>query len=299
LRVAAAIETSQVLPARTFFQDILTLLKLRISVFVGFAAFCGYYMGSYRPVDLVRMFHTVLATIMVSAGACTLNQYIERDLDALMERTRNRPLPSGRLSPAFVFTFGIALSIFGLVYLALAVNAISSAFGAITLASYVFLYTPLKTRTSICTIVGALPGALPPVIGWAAARGEVNFGAWLIFGIMFIWQLPHFLAIGWIYREDYLRAGMPMLPVIDKGGDLISRQMVMHSIALLVLSIFPGIAGLAGPVYLFAAIVMGILYIALAIRWSLRPRWDRARQVFWASLAHLGLLLAIMVLNKT
>lgn len=276
----------------------MTLVKPRITVFVGFAAFCGYYVAGAKEPAVARALHTILGTMFVSAGACTLNQYIERNLDSLMDRTRNRPIPSGRISPAAAFLFGFLFSITGIVYLALTVNPLAAAVSAFTLATYVFVYTPLKTRTSLNTIAGAIPGALPPVIGWAAARGEINFGAWLMFGIMFIWQLPHFLAIAWIYREDYRRAGMPMLPVIDASGDMVSRQMVLHSIALLLLSLMPYYAGLAGRVYFYGALFLGIAYVALAVRWTIHPMWLRAKQVFWASLVHLAALFALMIFDK-
>jgi heme o synthase len=289
----AAVVSSSVIRPR----DIVALLKLRISILSGLVAVGGNYMASTTP-GMGSMLNTFGGTFLLSAGACVLNQYLERDLDALMQRTRNRPIPGGTVSAAAAFAVGILLSIAGLAYLSLGCNLAAGATGALALVSYVFWYTPLKRRTSLCTIVGAIPGALPPVIGWAAARGEFNFGAFVLFTIMFLWQLPHFVAIAWIYRDDYRQAGMPMLTVVGPDGAFAGRQMMIHAAALLAVSLLPTPAQLTGLIYMTGALLSGLIYLWLCLRWVLQKDRDRARAVFWASLLHITFLFVLMAVDK-
>jgi protoheme IX farnesyltransferase len=223
---------------------------------------------------------------------------LERATDARMRRTRTRPLPSGHLRPVDALVFGSALTAAGLLELAWLSGRLAAGVALLTWSTYLFLYTPLKTRTSLSTIVGAFPGALPPVIGWAAARGAVDGGASLIFAILFLWQIPHFLAIAWIYRDDYARGGLPMLPVIDAEGRMTGRQAVAHTLALLVVSLAPTGAGMAGRLYLVGALALGLAFVAVAVRAAVRRSLPAARALFLASLVYLTALFALLLLDK-
>jgi len=227
-----------------------------------------------------------------------LNQYLERDVDAMMDRTRLRPLPDGRLQPLEALLFGSGVTILGLVYLAAFVNLLSALVTAATVVLYIFAYTPLKLRSALCTIVGAVPGALPPVTGWVAARDDVSLGAWLLFGILFLWQLPHTLAIGRLYARDYARAGVRVLPVVDRDGASTERQIVTGCLALLATSLLPALIGLAGPVYFAGALVLGIAFAAVGAMQALAPSSAAARRLLFASLLYLPALLALLAFDK-
>ena len=274
------------------------LIKARLSCLVLLTTLVGFYVGSRGTMDYLLMIHTLLGTGLVAGGAAALNQLLERKHDARMRRTEDRPLPSGRLQPDTVLMFGGFCSVAGLVYLALAVNLLTSALGAITLASYLFVYTPLKRVTSLNTAVGAIPGALPPLMGWTAARGEINAEGWSLFAILFFWQLPHFLAIAWIYRDDYAAAGFKMLPVFDAGGQRTGRQTVSHTLGLLPVSLCPFLFQLAGVVYLAGALVLSTVFLWHAIQFSRELTLARARKLFYASIIYLPLLLGLMVWDK-
>jgi protoheme IX farnesyltransferase len=215
-----------------------------------------------------------------------------------MRRTEDRPLPSGRMQPATVLIFGVVCGGLGLAYLALAVNPLTSLLGGITLGSYLFIYTPLKRVTTLNTVVGAIPGALPPLMGWTAARNEISIEGWALFAILFFWQLPHFLAIAWIYRDEYLRAGFVMLPGVDPQGERTGRQAVSHALGLLPISLAPFLFKLAGPAYLTGALVLGAAYLWFAVQFSRQLSIPRARQLFFSSILYLPLLLGLMVLDK-
>jgi protoheme IX farnesyltransferase len=234
----------------------------------------------------------------VAAGASALNMVLERDTDARMLRTRERPLPAGRLRPLEATGFGLLLTAAGLLHLLYFSGMLAAQVALVTWASYVFVYTPLKSRTSLATIVGAVPGALPPVIGWAAAGGALDGGAWVLFAILFLWQIPHFLAIAWLYRDDYERGGFPMLPVIDRDGRLTGRQAVLHSLALLLVSLAPGAMGLAGPWALWGAAACGLALCAVALRLALRRSLPAARQLFLASLVYLPTLSLLLLFDR-
>jgi protoheme IX farnesyltransferase len=281
------------------------LIKARLTLLVLLTTLVGFYLGCRGPVNYALMLHTVLGTVLVAGGASALNQLIEREQDARMRRTRNRPLPSGRLQPATAMVFGGVSAGAGLLYLALAVNLATSVIGAVSLLSYLFIYTPLKRVTWLNTAVGAIPGGLPPLMGWTAARGQLSAEGWVLFAILAFWQLPHFLAIAWIYRDEYAEAGFKMLPVIDPQGRRTARQVVGFTLGLLAASLCPFRFNLTGPVYGVSALLLGLAFLWFAVRFALQLRGartgltvSRARQLFYVSILYLPLLLAMMVLDK-
>jgi protoheme IX farnesyltransferase len=274
------------------------LVKARLTLLVLLTTLVGLYLGVQGRVDYVLMLHAMLGTALVASGAAALNQFLEREWDARMRRTEERPLPSGRIQPGTALIFGGVSSAAGLVYLTSVVNPLTGLLGAITLASYLFIYTPLKRVTTLNTVIGAVPGALPPLMGWTAARGEISVEGWSLFAILFFWQLPHFLSIAWIYREDYARAGFAMLPVFDPTGERTGRHAVSYTLGLLPVSLCPFLFGLAGPVYLGGAVLLGAVFAGCAVRFSLELTNQRARQLFYLSIIYLPLLLGLMVLDK-
>jgi heme o synthase len=274
------------------------LFKARLTFLVLLTTLVGFYLGFRGPVNYLLMLHTLLGTALLAGGASALNQLSECEYDAKMRRTQDRPLPSGRLQPQTVLLIGAGSAALGLIYLALAVNLTTSMIGAFCLVSYVFIYTPLKRVTWLNTAIGAVPGALPPLMGWTAARGELSGGGWALFAILAFWQLPHFLAIAWIYREEYARAGFKMLPVIDPQGHRTGRQAVSHTLGLLPVSLAPFLFHLTGPIYVVGALVLGSVFLWFAIQFSRHLTVARARQLFYVSILYLPLLLALMVLDK-
>jgi protoheme IX farnesyltransferase len=278
--------------------DYVELAKPRIVMMVLVTAFVGFYLGSENIPDYLALFQALLGIALAAGGTLALNQLVERDTDAKMERTRHRPLPDGRLQPRDALWFGLLLTLGGLVYLSLSVNLLSAAVTALITVSYLFCYTPLKLRSSLCVLVGAVPGALPPVIGWVAATGSLDVGAWVLFAIIFLWQVPHTLAIGRLYRDDYARAGIQFLPVIDLNGESTNRQILSHTAALLAVSLLPTLLGLAGPVYFIVALALGIGFLASGIRLALDSTLPRARKLLFASLIYLPVLLLVMALDR-
>ena len=274
------------------------LFKARLTLLVLLTAWVGFYLGSRGAVDYALMIHALAATALVASGASALNQLIEREHDAKMRRTQNRPLPSGRLQPLTVLVIGCACSVIGLAYLAFAVNVLTCVVGAASLFSYVFIYTPLKRMTWLNTVVGAIPGALPPLMGWTAARNGLGVEAWTLFGIQALWQLPHFMAIAWIYRSEYEKAGFQMLPVIDESGYRTSRQAVVFTLALLPVSLCPYFLGLSGYLYLASAGILGLAFLWLSIQFARQLTIPRARQLFYLSILYLPALLVAMVADK-
>jgi heme o synthase len=274
------------------------LFKARLTSLVLLSTMVGFYLGFRGPMDYWLMWHTLLGTALVAGGAAALNQLWERDYDALMRRTRDRPLPSGRLGPQQVLLVGGAAAVLGLAYLALAVNLTTSMLGALSLVTYLFVYTPLKRVTWLNTLVGAVPGALPPLMGWTAARGELSGAGLVLFGIQACWQVPHFMAIAWLYREEYARAGFIMLPVLDATGRRTSRLAAGFAFALLLVSFGPFVLGLAGPVYLTGALVLGLVFAGCAVRFWRGRTEACARRLFYASLLYLPVLLGVMVWDK-
>lgn len=274
------------------------LIKVRLTSLVLLTTLVGFYLGTRGSTDYALLFNTMLGTALVASGAAALNQLLEREYDARMVRTRHRPLPSGKLQPSSGMLFGGTTACAGIVYLALAVNLTTSILGAASLISYVFVYTPLKRVTWLNTAVGAIPGALPPLMGWTAARNALSAEGWTLFAILAFWQLPHFLAIAWIYRDDYARAGFKMLPVVDPDGTRTGRQAVSHTLGLLPVSLSPFLLKLTGPVYLVGALVFGLGFLWFAIQFARNLTVARARGLFYASILYLPLLLTVMVLDK-
>ena len=274
------------------------LVKARLTTLVLLTTLVGFYVGWRGPMDFALMFHLLAGTALVASGASALNQLLEREYDAKMRRTQNRPLPSGRLQPATVMIFGGVSATLGLIYLALAVNLLTSVIGAVTFVSYLFIYTPLKRVTWLNTAIGAVPGALPPMMGWTAARGELSGEGWTLFAIMAFWQIPHFMAIAWIYRDEYAKAGFKMLSVVDPDGLRTGQQAVSHTLALLIVSLCPVLFKMAGNFYLAGALILGAGYLWCAIQFSRQLTLARARQLFLASIIYLPLLLAVMVWDK-
>src|SRR5271156_965238 len=275
------------------------LTKPDVTFLVVITTVAGFYLGSRGPLDWILLAHTLLGTVLVGAGTAALNQYFERGMDALMRRTSMRPLPAGILQPREVLIFGVGTLIAGTLWLALATNGLAALCAISTTVLYLGLYTPLKTRTTLATAVGAFPGALPPLIGWAAAaHGSLSTGAWILFGILFFWQFPHFLAIAWIYREDYARAGIRMLPVVDRSGDTTFRQILATSAILVWVSALPSLLGMAGVRYFFGALVLGMILLQVGL-WANRSRTNvRAKWLMHATVAHIPLLLVWMIVDK-
>lgn len=275
------------------------LVKARLTTLVLLTTAVGFYAGWRGPMDFLLLFNTLAGTALVAGGAAALNQLLEREHDAKMRRTQDRPLPSGRLQPTTVAVFGGVSSVAGLIYLAMAVNLLTSVIGAVTLVSYLFIYTPLKRVTWLNTAIGAIPGALPPLMGWAGARNELSGEGWALFAILAFWQIPHFFAIAWMYRNDYAKAGFVMLPNIADGGRRTAQQTVSHALALFIVSLCPFLFKMAGPVYLAGAVLLSAGFLFCAVQFSRQLTLGRARQLFLASIVYLPVLLAILCLDKT
>ncbi|MGA7921407.1 MAG: heme o synthase [Candidatus Acidiferrales bacterium] len=274
------------------------LTKPDVTFLVVITTVAGFYLGSSGPLEWMRLMHTLCGTLLVAGGTAALNQYIERNMDSLMRRTAARPLPTGILQPKEVLVFGVATIIGGTLWLTLAVNGLAAFIALVTSVSYLAAYTPLKTRTTLATAVGAIPGALPPLIGWAAARGSLSMGAWVLFAILFVWQFPHFMAIAWMYREDYGRAGILMLPVVDRSGDKTFRLIVATSAILIPVSLLPAVMGITGIHYFYGALILGLLLLQTS-SWANRSRTNvRAKWLMHATVAHIPLLLGWMILDK-
>jgi protoheme IX farnesyltransferase len=278
--------------------DLVALTKPRVLVMVLVTTLVGYDVGLTGSADYWRMIHLLIGTLLAAGGTLTLNQYRERDIDARMDRTRDRPLPAGRLQPLEALLFGVALTLLGTAYLAALVGGLAALVTAATAILYLFAYTPLKQRTALCTLVGAVPGALPPVAGWAAARGDVTLGAWVLFGVLFLWQLPHTLSIARLYRDDYARAGVRVLPVIDPDGASTERQIVLACLALLTVSLLPTVIGWTGPIYLAGALALGLAFAGVGIGQALAPSAHSARRVLLVSLLYLPLLLGLLAFDR-
>ena len=278
--------------------DFLELTKPRVALMVLVTTFVGFYLGSEPMAGFFRLIETLIGTALAAGGTLALNQFLERRADALMERTRHRPLPDGRIQPAEALLFGVSLTAAGLLVLAFAVNTLSALVTVSIVGSYLFIYTPLKQRSSLCGAIGAVPGALPPLIGWAAASGSLSLEAWVLFAIMFLWQIPHTLAIARLYRDDFARAGIQFLPVIESDGWTTGRQVITHSLALLAVSLLPTLLGLAGSLYFLVALFLGSGFLAYAVRLAVSQSLAAARRLLLASLVYLPVLLVVMALDR-
>jgi heme o synthase len=278
--------------------DYVTLTKPRLNFLVVASSAAGYYLGAPRFPALWSMAAAVAGTALVAGGAAVLNQVYERDTDALMRRTRKRPLPDGRISVSDARMFGTALAFAGVSLLATRTNWLAAMLALATLVIYLVVYTPMKRRTPTATLVGAVPGALPPLIGWAASHGTVDSGGLALFAIVFLWQIPHFMAIAWMYRDDYASAGFPMLPVIEPDGRRTSRQALLYSMALLPAGLMPTLTGVSGPVYFAIALLLGMAMTWLAQRFAVLRSDDAARALFFGSITYLPLLWVAMIANK-
>lgn len=274
------------------------LTKPRITFLIVLTAAAGFALATKGRIDYLRMVSAMIGIGLLSSGIATLNQYLERDLDALMRRTADRPLPSGKLLPWEALVFGTGLTLLAEVYLAVLINPLTALLGLTVIACYLFGYTPLKTKTSLSTLVGAFPGAVPPLIGWTAAGGELSVEAWVLFAILFLWQFPHFLAIAWMYREDYSRAGILMLPVVEPDGRITGQQIVIYTLMLLPVSLLPTALGVSGRVYFFGAIILGLLFLFCSVRAAFSQSRQEARRLLLASVIYLPLLFILMVVNS-
>ena len=282
--------------------DYIELTKPRITWLILMSTGIGYFFGlpshAWREINWLLLLHTILGTALIASGTAALNQWYERSADLKMRRTADRPLPSGRLVAGRALAFGIALAIAGFLELWLGVNLLSGLIGAFTLASYLFVYTPMKQRTWWSTTVGAIPGAMPPMIGYAAAAGAINQEAWVLAAILFLWQFPHFYSIAWMYKEDYARAGIQMLPVVEPDCRSTARQIVIYGLTLIPVSILPSMLGMTGRIYMIGALLLGLVYLYSGIRVALDRTLVRARGVLLTSVLYLPLIYGLMILDR-
>ncbi|MEY4916924.1 MAG: protoheme farnesyltransferase [Verrucomicrobiota bacterium] len=298
MKVSAEVFNSNAVAEKSWAAVFADLVKARLTMLVLLTTLVGFYLGWRGAMNFALMFHALFGTALVASGAAALNQFLEREHDAKMRRTASRPLPSGRLQPTTVAIFGGALTVAGLAYLAVLVNPLTSVIGAVTSISYLFIYTPLKRVTWTNTLIGAIPGALPPLMGWTAARNELGGEGWALFAILAFWQLPHFFAIAWMYRDEYAKAGFVMLPNIDPDGSRTAHQSVSNTIALIFVSLLPFVLGVSGKIYLVCALVLGAGFLFCAIQFSRQLSMLRAKQLFFASIIYLPLLLVALVFDK-
>ena len=297
--VAAVTDARSPLLTREKVSAYYELTKPRITFLVALTTAAGFLLGSTRGAFDYQLFaHTLTGVALLCSGISTLNQWMERDLDRLMRRTARRPLPLGTLTPRAALLFGLSLTVGAEVYLAAFVNVLSAVCGLSVIVGYLLCYTPLKTRTSLSTLVGAFPGAVPPLLGWAAATNHVGLEAWVLFAILFLWQFPHFFAIAWMYREDYARAGILMLPVVEPEGRITKQQIVLWTLMLVPVSLAPAALGISGAVYFFGALVLGALFLWSSIAAAVTLSRQSARRVLLASVLYLPVLFVLMVINQ-
>ena len=275
--------------------DFVSLTKPRLNTLVLITSAAAYFLGDGQQLPWTNLLHTMIGTALVAGGASALNQHWERETDRLMRRTRMRPLPDARLHPQDALWFGVALSAVGLAELYVFVNPLTSVIAALTLLSYVLLYTPLKTRTSLSTIVGAVPGALPALLGWTAATNQLSAGGWVLFGIVFMWQMPHFLAIAWLFRDDYANAGIPLLPVVEPDGRSTGRQSILYTAGLIPISLLPMAVGMATAYYLVGAMTLGAVLLVLSGEFAASRSMSSARRLFYGTILYLPLLWIVLL----
>lgn len=296
--VSVPLEIPRAEPEQGIVGDLMVLTKARLSLLVIITTFVGFCCASDAGIDWLRLFHAVGGTTLAAAAAAVLNQFLESHVDRLMERTRHRPLPAGRMKPQTALALGVAMGVLGVAWLWFAVNALSAALALATIVIYIAIYTPLKRRTALCTIVGAISGALPPVIGWTAVRPSFDLGAWVLFGILFAWQMPHFLAIAWLYRDEYAQAGFVMLQRDDVSGCATAMQSLLFTLGLTAVTIVPFSAGLNSGLYLAGALLLDGAMLWFAAQFLLQRTRPSARRLFFASIFFLPVLLGLMVFTK-
>lgn len=292
-----AIQETKVTGAREKLAAFFELTKPRIAFMLVLTSAAGFYLGSTGNFDFVLFINSVIGITLLAFGVATLNQFIERRTDALMERTAKRPLPTNKVSPAEALIFGMILTISAEIYLAFLVNFLTAGLGLIVIVGYVLLYTPLKTKTSASTAIGAIPGAMPPLMGWTSASNEITLGAWILFAMLFLWQFPHFLAIAWMYKEQYAKAGILMLPVVEPAGKITAVQIVAFTLMLLPVSLAPFFFGVSGVVYLIGAGLLGIWFLFASIQAARAKSVEKARKLLLVSVLYLPLIFALMVFN--
>lgn len=284
--------------SRGRFADYVELSKPRLNLLVVLTSAAGFYLAMGRDIRWLALFNTIVGTALVAGGASAMNQIYERKTDLVMSRTRMRPLPDGRVSPLEAGVFALMMSVAGLLVLAAGTNTLASMVALATLVTYVGIYTPMKPRTSFATVIGAIPGALPPMIGWAAATDTISREAWLLFGIVFLWQMPHFLAIAWMLRDDYRRAGFPMLPVIEPDGRSTARQVAAYAAALVPVSIVPTTMHLTSTAYVYGALALSLAFLAASLRFAFARTDAHARTLFFSSIVYLPLIWALMIVTR-
>ena len=292
-----AIQETKVIGAREKLAAFLELTKPRIAFMLVLTSAAGFYLGTTGNFDFVLFINSVIGITLLAFGVATLNQFIERRTDALMERTAQRPLPTNKVSPAEALIFGLILTVSAEIYLAFLVNVLTAGLGLIVIVGYVLLYTPLKTRTSASTAIGAIPGAMPPLMGWTSASNEITLGAWILFAMLFLWQFPHFLAIAWMYKEQYAKARILMLPVVEPAGKITAVQIVAFTLMLLPVSLAPFFFGVSGVVYLIGASILGIWFLFASIQAARAKSVEKARKLLLVSVLYLPLIFALMVFN--
>lgn len=294
----AEINEPAVTGARSRVAAFVELTKPRIAILLVLTSAAGFYLGSIGTFDYALFANSMVSITLLAFGVATLNQYWERDLDKLMTRTATRPLPTSKVTPTEALVFGVLQCVIAEVYLFLLVNPLTAFLGLLVIVGYVLVYTPLKTRTSVSTAIGAIPGALPPLMGWTAAANDITLGAWALFVMQLLWQFPHFMAIAWMYREEYAKAGILMLPVVEPSGRLTMRQIVMFTIMLVPASLAPFFFGISGPIFLAAACVLGVLFLIVSIQAARSKSNEMAKRVLLASVIYLPLLFIFMVADK-
>lgn len=296
--VSNEIDDVRVVSVRERIAAFVELTKPRIAILLVLTSAAGFYLASAGPFNYVLFVNSMIAITLLAFGVATLNQYWERDLDPLMKRTSTRPLPTGKVAPIEALVFGIVLCAGAEIYLLLAINALTAFLGLIVIVGYVLVYTPLKTRTSVSTAIGAIPGALPPLMGWTAASDNITMTAWALFAMQFLWQFPHFLAIAWMYREEYAKAGILMLPVVEPSGKITFRQIVLFTIMLVPVSVAPFFFGISGLIFLIGGAVIGILFLIASVKTALSKSNAAARRLLLASVLYLPILFLLMVADK-
>ena len=295
--LTAEIQETKIIGLKEKLAAFLELTKPRIAFMLVLTSAAGFYLGSKGNFDFLLFINSIIGITLLAFGVATLNQFIERRTDALMERTAKRPIPTGKVSPTEALVFGLILTVSAEIYLAFLVNPLTAILGLVVIVGYVLLYTPLKTKTSASTAIGAIPGAMPPLMGWTASANEITLGAWVLFALLFLWQFPHFLAIAWMYKEQYRKAGILMLPVVEKDGKLTAIQIVTFTLMMLPISIAPFFIGVAGYVYLVGASVLGIWFLITSIKTAREKSVEQARKLLLVSVLYLPVIFALMVFN--